>query len=64
MTLVKLTQNGIAVYVNPAHVALVTAHPELVNRTNVTLVTGINIQADGAGRDLADKFGYEESLLA
>ena len=37
MSLVKLTQNGHSLYVNPDQVAIVSPHPELVNQTNVTL---------------------------
>ena len=63
MSLVKLTQSGNVVYVNPDHVAIVTAHATLVNVTNVTLATGINIQVEGSASELAQELGYKISLV-
>ena len=51
--IVKLTQNGTALYVNSDQVAIVSPHPQLVNQTNVTLVNGFNILADGAATEVA-----------
>lgn len=60
--IVRLTQNGTTLYVNTDHVAIVSAHPQLVNQTNVTLVNGFNILADGAATEIAISFGYEIKL--
>ena len=62
MSLVKLFQNGNAVYINPDHIAIVSAHPTLVNQTNVTLATGLNVQTEGSASELAITLGYQKSL--
>ena len=56
MSLVKLFQNGNAVYINPDHIAIVSAHPTLVNQTNVTLATGLNVQTDGSASETSHNF--------
>ena len=62
MSLVKLTQNGHSLYVNPDQVAIVSPHPTLVNQTNVTLATGLNVQTEGSASELAITLGYQKSL--
>jgi hypothetical protein len=62
MTLVKLTQSGNTVYVNPEHVAIVSPHASLVNITNVTLVSGINVAVEGVALEIAEKLGYKISF--
>lgn len=63
MSLVKLTQNGHSLYVNPDQVAIVSPHPELINQTNVTLSSGLNILVTGAASELAVLIGYQKSSL-
>jgi hypothetical protein len=64
MSLVKLLQEGNVIYVNPDHVGIVSPHATLVNRTNVTLALGLNIQVEGAASELALKLGYSSPLLS
>ena len=63
MSLVKLTQNGHNLYVNPDQVAIVSPHPELINQTNVTLSSGLNILVTGTASELAILIGYQKSSL-
>ncbi len=57
--IVKLIQNGTALYVNSEHVAVVSPHPQLINQTNVTLFAGINILVEGAATEVAISLGYK-----
>jgi hypothetical protein len=62
MSLVKLSQSGNTVYVNPVHVALVSPHASLINTTNVTLALGLNLAVEGAASEIAEKLGYKISF--
>lgn len=55
---IKLTQNGNIAYVNSEQIGIISAHPSLVNKTNVTLATGLNMEVDGSALEVAKLAGY------
>ena len=59
---VKFTQNGNVAYFNTDHIAIVSPHPSLVNKTNVTLATGLNASVDGSASEIALQLGYVPNL--
>jgi hypothetical protein len=61
--IVKLIQNGTALYVNSDQMAIVSPHPQLINQTNVTLGTGINVLVEGAASEIAVLFGYKAAWV-
>ena len=60
--IVKLIQSGVEIYVNSDHVAIVSPDT-LINTSNVLLVNGINAKVEGAAREVAGKFGWNEICL-
>ena len=61
-TFVKFTQDGKVAYFNTDHIAIISPHPSLVNKTNVTLATGLNASVDGSASEIALQLGYVPSV--
>lgn len=59
MSLIKLTQSGTDIYINPDHVAIVSPDT-LINTTNVTLVNGMNAKVEGSAKEVAFRLGWEK----
>ena len=63
MKLIKMqSTKGATIYVNPETVAIVSPHASLVNVTNVTFASGMNLEVNGAASEVAPRLGYERSF--
>ena len=59
--LVKLkSAEGVDIFVNPDHVAIVAPNGDMIGQSKTVLVNGISIAILESVRDVARKFGWEE----
>ena len=63
--LVKLkSAEGVDIFINPQHVAIVSPNGDMIGQSKIVLVSGLSAPLLESVRDTAQKLGWEESCLS